>query len=140
MTTGTPGARTQPVIAIDGPGGAGKSTVARELARRLGWRYLDSGAMYRAITIAVIDAGVGQAHRYVDDPGRQPVEIVHRLGAASCGVGSKPKLDFRHVLVDRQEAGRAKRFQGLFGAQQRLVRCDPAGRSRQPGHLADNTE
>lgn len=60
MTTGTPGARTQPVIAIDGPGGAGKSTVARELARRLGWRYLDSGAMYRAVTIAVLDAGVGQ--------------------------------------------------------------------------------
>jgi len=46
------------VIAIDGPGGAGKSTVARELARRLGWRYLDSGAMYRAVTVAVLQAGV----------------------------------------------------------------------------------
>jgi cytidylate kinase len=38
------------VIAVDGPGGSGKSTVARELARRLGLRYLDTGAMYRAIT------------------------------------------------------------------------------------------
>jgi CMP/dCMP kinase len=38
------------VVAIDGPAGAGKSTVARELAARLGFRYLDTGAMYRALT------------------------------------------------------------------------------------------
>ena len=37
-------------IAIDGPAGAGKSTIARKLARKLGFRYLDSGAMYRAVT------------------------------------------------------------------------------------------
>ena len=38
------------IVAIDGPAGAGKSTVARELARRLGFLYLDTGAMYRALT------------------------------------------------------------------------------------------
>lgn len=38
------------IVAIDGPAGAGKSTVARALARRLGYRYLDTGAMYRALT------------------------------------------------------------------------------------------
>jgi cytidylate kinase len=38
------------IIAIDGPAGAGKSTVARRLAERLGYRYLDTGAMYRALT------------------------------------------------------------------------------------------
>ncbi len=38
------------VVAVDGPGGSGKSTVARALARRLGARYLDTGAMYRAVT------------------------------------------------------------------------------------------
>ena len=38
------------IVAIDGPAGAGKSTVARELARRLGYLYLDTGAMYRALT------------------------------------------------------------------------------------------
>ncbi|MCW3491496.1 (d)CMP kinase [Dethiobacter alkaliphilus] len=42
----------KPRIAIDGPAGAGKSTVAREVARRLGLAYLDTGAMYRAITLA----------------------------------------------------------------------------------------
>ncbi len=45
-------------IAIDGPAGAGKSTVAREVARRLNLDYLDTGAMYRAVTLKLIRAGV----------------------------------------------------------------------------------
>lgn len=47
-----------PVIAIDGPAGAGKSTVGRALADRLGVRYLDTGAMYRAMTFAALQRGV----------------------------------------------------------------------------------
>src|SRR3954451_3142415 len=42
------------VVTIDGPAGAGKSTVARRLADRLGWRFLDTGAMYRAVTLAAL--------------------------------------------------------------------------------------
>jgi len=45
------------VIAIDGPAGAGKSTVARALAERLAFTYLDSGAMYRCVALAGIEAG-----------------------------------------------------------------------------------
>jgi cytidylate kinase len=45
-------ARTRPVVAIDGPVGAGKSTVARTLARALGFDYLNTGAMYRAVAVA----------------------------------------------------------------------------------------
>ncbi len=45
------------VIAIDGPAGSGKSTVARALAKRLGLQYLDTGAMYRAVTFAVLRSG-----------------------------------------------------------------------------------
>ena len=45
-------------IAIDGPAGTGKSTVARGLARELGARYLDTGSMYRAITWAALRDGV----------------------------------------------------------------------------------
>jgi cytidylate kinase len=52
------GGRREPVITIDGPAGAGKSTAARELARRLGYRLLDTGAMYRALAWAVREAGI----------------------------------------------------------------------------------
>jgi pantoate ligase / CMP/dCMP kinase len=48
----------QPIIAIDGPAGAGKSTVTRRLAQELGLLYLDTGAMYRAVTWLVMDAGI----------------------------------------------------------------------------------
>ncbi|MGH9133573.1 MAG: (d)CMP kinase [Ilumatobacteraceae bacterium] len=46
------------VIAIDGPAGAGKSTVGRAVARRLGLEYLDTGAMYRAVTLAAMRRGI----------------------------------------------------------------------------------
>jgi len=51
------------VVAIDGPAGAGKSTVARALAERLGFTFLDSGAMYRAVAVAVIEDGGRPADR-----------------------------------------------------------------------------
>jgi cytidylate kinase len=46
------------IVAIDGPAGAGKSTVARQLADRLGFRYLDTGAMYRAVTWLAMQRGL----------------------------------------------------------------------------------
>jgi len=49
------------VVAIDGPAGTGKSSVSRGLARELGSRYLDTGAMYRIVTLAVLRAGIDPA-------------------------------------------------------------------------------
>src|SRR6266536_540954 len=46
------------IITIDGPAGAGKSSAAKELARRLGFEFLDTGAMYRAVTLAALRAGI----------------------------------------------------------------------------------
>ena len=46
------------IIAIDGPAGSGKSTVAKALAQELGLSFLDSGAMYRAVTLAVLEHDV----------------------------------------------------------------------------------
>jgi cytidylate kinase len=60
------------VIAIDGPAGSGKSTVARRLADRLGLEYLDTGAMYRAITFAALRRGI-------DPADTEPVEKLARV-------------------------------------------------------------
>jgi cytidylate kinase len=51
------------VIAIDGPSGVGKSTTAKAVAQKLGWSYLDTGAMYRATALALQRAGVGLEDR-----------------------------------------------------------------------------
>ena len=50
-----------PVVTLDGPAGAGKSTVAREVARRLGYRHLDTGALYRAVTVLALRRGVAMS-------------------------------------------------------------------------------
>ena len=50
-----------PVVAIDGPAGSGKSTVARAVAKRLGVAYLDTGAMYRSVAFAALRDGVDPA-------------------------------------------------------------------------------
>ncbi len=52
------------VLAIDGPAGSGKSTTARLCARELGFHHLDTGAMYRAVTLAVLEAGVRPSDRH----------------------------------------------------------------------------
>ena len=61
-STTDPGAgprrRDGPIIAVDGPAGTGKSTVALRLARHFGWRYVDSGAMYRAVALCAIEQGI----------------------------------------------------------------------------------
>jgi cytidylate kinase len=73
------------IVAIDGPAAAGKGTLARALARRLGWSYLDTGAMYRAIAVAVLDAGLS-----VDDAAGA-ARLAH---AARIGVeGERVELD-----------------------------------------------
>src|SRR5690349_20548936 len=54
-----------PVIAIDGPSASGKGTVAEKVAAALGFRYLDSGALYRLVTLAALDAKTD----FTDEPG-----------------------------------------------------------------------
>ena len=63
------------IVAIDGPAGAGKSTVARALAERLGFRYLDTGAMYRALTWLAMQRGLdlGNAEALAQLAREQPV-------------------------------------------------------------------
>ena len=69
------------VIALDGPSGTGKSTVARGLAERLGTRYLDTGAMYRAATLAVLRVGAP-----IDDS----VRVTDLVEAAKIDISTDP--------------------------------------------------
>lgn len=84
------------VVAVDGPSGSGKSTVSRRLAVRLGARYLDTGAMYRAVTWAVLAAGA--------DP--QDVETVTKIaGEVELEISTDPEhteVTVDGVRVDRE--------------------------------------
>jgi cytidylate kinase len=77
------------VIALDGPSGTGKSSVARKLAVRLSARYLDTGAMYRAATVAVLDAGAS-----LDDA----AAIAEIVGRSKISITTDP--EDVHVEVD----------------------------------------
>ena len=86
--------RRGPVIAIDGPAGSGKSTVARGVARALGLRLLDTGAMYRALTLQAIRSGVDPAN------GRALAALARR---------TRYSYDEDGILIDGRAAGRAIR-------------------------------
>lgn len=90
------------VIALDGPSGTGKSTVARGLARRLGFRYLDTGAMYRAVTWAVLHEGI--------DP--DDADAVTALAERTKLVISTDPDD-QHVSVDGQRVDREIRSRAV---------------------------
>jgi len=101
------------VIAIDGPAAAGKSTVGRAIARRLKYRYLDTGAMYRAVTWAALERGVP-----IDDE-----EAVTGL-AESIDIDITPPTndDGRQytVFVDGRDVTWALRRPGVDGAVSRV--------------------
>jgi cytidylate kinase len=110
------------IVAIDGPAGAGKSTVARLLAERLGFRYLDTGAMYRALTWLARRRGfaLDRASDLAELAQENPVEFddAGRVYIDGCDVTSsirKPDIDklvpvvarhhdVREVMRERQRA------------------------------------
>ena len=84
------------IVTLDGPAGAGKSTAARELARRLGFRFLDTGAMYRAVALAAVRAGLNW-----DNP--QPLaELARRLSIELRG--NQVLLDGQDVTTDIRQS------------------------------------
>ena len=110
--------RKEPIIAIDGPVGAGKSVAARELARELGYSYLNTGAMYRAVAIAARDAGINP-----DDP-----NVAERLASILKTIkikfeGEKLFLNGRDVsakLNEPEVGDLASRFSALGAVRARM--------------------
>jgi len=89
------------IVAIDGPAGAGKSTVARALAERLGFRYLDTGAMYRALTWLAMQRGVqlGDGTRLTELAREEPV--VFGDGSRVWIAGTDVTSSIREQRIDR---------------------------------------
>jgi cytidylate kinase len=100
------------VIAIDGPAGAGKSTVARAVAAELGFTYLDSGAMYRCVALAALEAGID-----VDDGAA--------LGPLASGL--EIALDGRRILLGERDVSAAIREPAVTAAASQ-VSAHPAVR------------
>lgn len=94
------------VIAIDGPAGAGKSSVARVVAERLGFTYLDTGAMYRAVALAAADRG------------EPPAVVAEAIDIA---------LDHHRVCVDGRDVSEAIRTPEVTEGASRVA-TDPAVR------------
>ena len=128
-----------PVITIDGPSGSGKGTIARAVARSLGWHLLDSGALYRLTALASSNAGVDLA----DAP-----RVAQVAGGMDVQFGSTDdanefiRLDGRDVTreVRSEEAGHA----ASVVAQHAPVRTALLGRqrafARPPGLVADGRD
>jgi CMP/dCMP kinase len=117
-----------PVLTIDGPSGSGKGTISRLVAARLGWHWLDSGALYRAVGLAAARAGLdlGDAEQlsacardsrisFIEGPGTESRVLLNELdvtdelrteiaAAAASAIASLPPV--RAALVARQRAFR----------------------------------
>ena len=113
------------VVAIDGPSGAGKSTAGRELARRLGYVFVDTGAMYRALALKAARAGI--------DPG---------AGAALAALAHASRIELvdggRKVLLDGEDVSAAIRTREVSHSASRVsqhpaVRREMAARQRELG-------
>jgi CMP/dCMP kinase len=94
------------VIAIDGPAGAGKSTVARAVAERLGFTYLDSGAMYRTVALSLL---------------RDPGNAAERAAALEIGLGAR-------VTANGEDVSQAIRTPEVSAASSRVA-ADPGVRA-----------
>jgi cytidylate kinase len=122
-----------PVLTIDGPSGSGKGTISRAVADRLGWHFLDSGALYRAAGLAASWAHIDLTDadqlehcardldvRFVDKPGDDPLVIVNGVdasaelrtetcGATASAIAAIPQV--RQALIEKQRQYR--RLPGL---------------------------
>jgi cytidylate kinase len=111
------------IVAIDGPAGAGKSSVARALAARLGYRYLDTGAMYRALTWLALHQGVdlGDVTALVTLADEHPVEF--GAGGGVFIAGHDVTADIRKPEIDSAvpTVARHQEVRGVMRERQRAL-------------------
>jgi cytidylate kinase len=134
------------IVTIDGPAGAGKSTVARALAARLGYRLLDTGAMYRAVTLEVLRTGadaeqVARGERWrahLDDPALRGAEVNARVSeiARRPGVRAAMRAAQREFLAGGDAVAEGRDIGAVVWPDAELkvwLDADPAVRARRRG-------
>jgi len=129
-----------PVVAIDGPSGAGKGTVARRVAARLGFHLLDSGALYRLLAMAADEHGVDEH----DDAG-----LVALAAALDVEFPVDPAEDLVRPLLDGRDVGDAIRTERCGAMASRIAAREPVRAAllerqrafrRPPGLVADGRD
>ena len=127
-----------PVLAIDGPGGAGKGTISRLVARRLGWHLLDSGALYRLVALDAVRRGVAL------DAESAVADLAARLDARFQSVGDQARVllngkDVTEVIRSEAAGDGASRVAALPAVRRALVQRQRDFR-RPPGLVADGRD
>ncbi len=117
------------VVAMDGPSGTGKSTVARRLARECGAAYLDTGATYRAATLAVLRAGLG-----ADSPPAEVVAVARRAVIESVTDPAAPRILLAGADVEGEIRG--PEVTGLVSAVSAQPQIRELLVERQRAHIA----
>lgn len=128
-----------PVLTIDGPSGSGKGTISRAVAERLGWHYLDSGALYRAVGLAAAWEGI---------------DLSDAEAVAQCAARTEIRFETQgagepHVIVNGKDATRQLRME-TAGAAASAIAAHPPVRAalvdlqhrfrRSPGLVADGRD
>jgi len=131
---------TIPVLALDGPGGSGKGTVGQVLAQRLGWHFLDSGALYRAVGLVAENAKIG-----LDDPpalARLATSMDIRFIPRTDGGAAAVLLDGRDIgdRLRTEESGRAASLVAALPEVRRALLQKQHSFRQPPGLVADGRD
>lgn len=128
-----------PVVAVDGPSGSGKGTVGQLLANRLGWHFLDSGALYRVVGLAARQAGIDLDDRERLAEVARELDVTFRARADGSAAVWLAGRDVSDVLRTEESGAAASRVAAVPAVRQALLDKQRELR-RPPGLVADGRD